>query len=58
MKNKTLVTAYLIVGLLLVAMIMTSCKSTKHLDCDAYKTQYKPLKAEKHRHHGLCDAYN
>lgn len=58
MKNKTLVTAYLIVGLLLVAMIMTSCKSTKYHTCDAYKTQYKSLKPEKHKHHGLCDAYN
>lgn len=57
MKNKTLVTAYLIVGLLLVAI--TSCKSSKkYFACDAYKTQYKPIKAEKHRHHSLCDAYN
>lgn len=43
-----------------VLIALSSCKSTKYLDCDAYKTQYKPLKAEKHKrhHHQLCDAYN
>ena len=57
MKNRNLVMAYLIVGLLLLAM--SSCKSSKkYFACDAYKTQYKPIKAEKHKHHGLCDAYN
>ncbi len=47
----------IIIGLLLA---MTSCKSTKYHTCDAYKTQYKALKPEKHRshHHQLCDAYN
>lgn len=47
--------------LICVAVVaLSSCKSTKYLDCDAYKTQYKPLKAEKHKrhHHQLCDAYN
>ncbi len=44
----------IIIGLLLA---MTSCKSTKHFECDAYKTHYKAVKAEKH-HHGKCDAYN
>lgn len=48
---------------LLVAIVATllfalaSCKSTKYHTCDAYKVQYKPLKAEKHKHK-LCDAYN
>ena len=37
---------------------MSSCGSTKYVDCDAYKTHYKPLKAEKHKHHIKCDAYN
>lgn len=43
-----------------VALIMTSCASQKqYVGCDAYKTQYKPLKAEKnHGHHIKCDAYN
>lgn len=44
-----------IVTTLLLAM--TSCKSTKYQTCDAYKTHYKPLKADKHKH-SLCDAYN
>lgn len=39
---------------------MSSCGSTKYVNCDAYKTQHKPIKAEKHKHHHhkLCDAYN
>jgi hypothetical protein len=43
-----------------LALALTSCKSTKYHTCDAYKVQYKPLKAEKHKnhHHNLCDAYN
>ena len=32
-------------------------KSRYH-QCDAYKTQYAPLKPERHHNHGLCDAYN
>ena len=32
-------------------------KRVKYHQCDAYKTQYKPLKAERHKHH-TCDAYN
>ena len=32
-------------------------KRTRYVQCDAYKTQYKPIKAEKHKHH-TCDAYN
>ena len=41
-------------------LAMASCKSTKYIDCDAYKTHHKPLKAGKHKHHhhNLCDAYN
>lgn len=46
----------MIVITLLLAMM--SCGSTKYVNCDAYKTQYKPLKAEKHKHHIKCDAYN
>ena len=43
-----------------LALAMSSCGSTKYVNCDAYKVQYKPLKAEKHKHHHhkLCDAYN
>jgi hypothetical protein len=38
---------------------MSSCSSTKYVNCDAYKTHYKPIKADKHkRHHHTCDAYN
>lgn len=36
---------------------LTSCKSSKHIDSDAYKTYYKPVKAEHHKH-PKCDAYN
>ena len=43
-----------------VALAMTSCASQKqYVKCDAYKTHYKPIKAEKHHgHHIKCDAYN
>lgn len=44
--------------ILTMLFAMSSCGSTKYVNCDAYKTQYKPLKAEKHKHHKLCDAYN
>jgi len=44
-----------IVTTLLLAL--TSCKTTKYQTCDAYKTHYKAVKAEKH-HHTKCDAYN
>ncbi len=41
-----------------IIFAMTSCANTKkYYNCDAYKTHYKPIKAEKHRH-ALCDAYN
>jgi hypothetical protein len=33
-------------------------KRAKYHQCDAYKTQYKPIKQDRHRSHGLCDAYN
>jgi hypothetical protein len=39
-------------------LAMTSCGSTKYVDCDAYKTHHKPLKADKHKGHKQCDAYN
>lgn len=52
-KNIILLTALAMT----LALAMTSCKSTKHFECDAYKTHYKPIKAEKHKHH-KCDAYN
>jgi hypothetical protein len=32
-------------------------KRTKYVQCDAYKTQYAPIKPERHKHH-TCDAYN
>lgn len=56
MKTAILYTAIIIT----VLIAMSSCGSTKYVNCDAYKTQYKPLKAEKHKHHHhkLCDAYN
>lgn len=43
-----------------LAILLASCGGTKYLNCDAYKTQYKALKPEKHKHHHhkLCDAYN
>jgi hypothetical protein len=44
--------------ILTMLIVMSSCGSTKYVDCDAYKTHYKPLKAEKHKHHIKCDAYN
>jgi hypothetical protein len=44
--------------IVIIGITAASCKSTKHFDCDAYKTHYKPIKAEKHKHHGICDAYN
>jgi ribosomal protein L19E len=39
------------------AIVLASCKSSKHIDSDAYKTYYKPVKAERHKH-VKCDAYN
>lgn len=39
------------------AIVLASCKSSKHIDNDAYKTYYKPVKAEHHKH-PKCDAYN
>ena len=64
-KNKTTAAHGISILAIMYAMIiltmllgMSSCKSTKYHSCDAYKTQYKTLKPEKHRHHGLCDAYN
>jgi uncharacterized protein YceK len=42
-----------------LTILLTSCGSTKYHPCDAYKTKYKPLKADHHRkHHHTCDAYN
>ena len=32
-------------------------KRVKYHQCDAYKTQYAPIKPERHKHH-TCDAYN
>lgn len=36
---------------------LSSCGGTKYIQCDAYKTQYKPVKAHKHKH-VKCDAYS
>jgi len=33
-------------------------KRVKYHQCDAYKTHYAPIKPERHRGHGSCDAYN
>lgn len=46
------------ISILAIAIMLSSCKNTKYINCDAYKTHYKPIKAEKHKHHGKCDAYN
>jgi hypothetical protein len=46
-----------LVALLIFALTISSCKNTKYVDCDAYKTHYKPVKAEKHKH-AKCDAYS
>lgn len=45
------------ITLAIIAIVLTSCGGTKYVQCDAYKTHYKPIKAEKHKHH-KCDAYN
>lgn len=49
---------YVMIILTMLFAAMSSCGNTKYVSCDAYKTQHKPLKAEKHKHHKLCDAYN
>lgn len=48
------------ISILTIAILLSSCKSTKHFECDAYKTHYKALKPERHKshHNQLCDAYN
>lgn len=45
------------ITLAILGIVLASCGGTKYVQCDAYKTHYKPLKAEKHKHH-KCDAYN
>ena len=40
-----------------LCVVLASCKTTKYSSADCYKTQYKPVKAEKHKHI-QCDAYN
>jgi hypothetical protein len=66
-KNKTTAAHGISILAIMYAMIiltmllgMSSCGSTKYVNCDAYKVQHKPIKAEKHKHHHhkLCDAYN
>jgi hypothetical protein len=55
----TIRTAILLAMIIGTAVLASSCGSTKYVNCDAYKTQYKPIKADKHkRHHHTCDAYN
>ena len=59
MKNLIIIKTAILFGLILAtAMLSSSCSSTKYIKCDAYKTQYKPIKADKHKGHKLCDAYN
>jgi len=56
---KTTIKTAILFGLILAtAMLSSSCSSTKYVNCDAYKTQHKPIKADKHKGHKLCDAYN
>ena len=63
-NNTTAAHGIRILAIMYVIIILTmlfatsSCGSTKYVDCDAYKTHHKPLKAEKHKQHKLCDAYN
>ena len=40
-----------------VTTALVSCKTTKYSSADCYKTHYKAIKAEKHKHI-QCDAYN
>jgi hypothetical protein len=44
--------------IIIIGITAASCKSTKYVDCDAYKTHYPKVKADKHKHHKICDAYN
>lgn len=59
-KRSASVGMFYLYTMIIIALLlaMASCKSTKYVDCDAYKTRYKAVKAEKHHHHGKCDAYN
>lgn len=43
--------------LITVSVALVSCKTKKYFECDAYKTHYTKIKADKHKH-ALCDAYN
>jgi hypothetical protein len=45
------------ITLAIIAIVLTSCGGTKYVQCDAYKTHYKPIKPEKHKH-VKCDAYS
>jgi hypothetical protein len=54
----TIRTAILLAMIIGTAVLASSCGNTKYVGCDAYKTQYPKLKAEKHKHHIKCDAYN
>lgn len=58
-KRSASVGMFYLYTMIIIALLlaMASCKSTKYVNCDAYKTHYKPIKADKHKH-GLCDAYN
>ena len=59
MKNLIIIKAVTLFGLILATALLSSCGNTKYVKCDAYKTQYKPIKAERHHgHHIKCDAYN
>ena len=41
------------ITLAIIAIVLTSCGGTKYVQCDAYKTHYKPIKPEKHKHHEM-----
>jgi hypothetical protein len=42
---------------IVVSTALVSCKATKYSTADCYKTHYKPIKKDKHKH-PQCDAYN
>jgi|Laugresbdmm110dd_1035094.scaffolds.fasta_scaffold00690_17 hypothetical protein len=55
-KIWTVLIVYGLVAFTLVMMLI-SCKTPKYSQHDCYKTHYKPIKKDKHKH-PQCDAYN
>lgn len=54
------VTMFTAIGLTILLGAASCASSKQYHTCDAYKTHYPKIKADKHRSHkhGLCDAYN